>query len=137
MTRYAAAGLIVAVAIVLGLGFFLGRSLRPQSGAAYSFDATAPALEAVTSAATSKGGFTGFSEGADARTVISGRVVSATSTSITLQRAEGTTTTLRVTAQSPLRRLEASERGAIRSGAQVLVRREGENATAVLVLSAQ
>ena len=137
MKRGVTLGLIAAAALVVALGFFVGRSLRPDSGAAYSFDAGAPALEAVTSAATSKAGFTGFDEGTDARTVISGRVVSATDTSITLQRADGTTTVLRVTPQAPLRRLEASERGAIRTGAQVLVRRDGNDATAVLVVAAQ
>src|SRR5215216_4066305 len=119
-------------AVILALGFFAGRSLRPQSGAAYAFEASAPALEPVVSAATSKAGFTGFTESADARTVISGRVVSATDTAITLQRPDGTTTTLRVTPQAPLRRLEASDRAAIRPGVQVLVRRSGDDATAVL-----
>jgi hypothetical protein len=131
------AGLIIAAAVIVALGFFVGRSLHPQSGAAYTFDASAPALEPAVTAATSKAGFTGFSEGADARTVISGRVVSATDTSITLQRPDGTTTTLRVTPQTPLRRLEASDRAAIRTGAQVLIHRNGDDATAVLVLAAQ
>jgi hypothetical protein len=131
------AGLVLAAALVVALGFFAGRSLRPQSGAAYSFDAAAPALQPATPAATSKGGFTGFSEGSDARTVISGRVISANDTSITLQQADGTTTALRVTAQSPMRRLEASDRSSLRSGTQVLVRRAGDDATAVLVLAAQ
>jgi hypothetical protein len=131
------ATLVAVAAIVVALGFFAGRSLRPQSGAAYSFDVDAPALEAVVSAGASKAGFTGFSEGADARTVISGRVVSATDTAITLQRPDGTTTTVRVTPQSPLRRLEASDRAAIRTGAQVLVRRSGDDAVAVLVLTPQ
>ena len=129
------AGFVVAAAIIVALGFFAGRSLQPQSGTAYSFDASAPALEPVVSAATSKAGFTGFTEGTDARTVISGRVVSATDTSITLQRPDGTTTTLRVTPQAPLRRLDASDRAAIRPGARVLIRRNGDDATAVLILS--
>jgi hypothetical protein len=130
-------GFVAAAAVIVALGFFAGRSLHPQSGAAYTFDASAPALESVDSAATSKAGFTGFTEGADARTVISGRVVSATDSAITLQRPDGTTTTLRVTPQTPLRRLEASDRPAIRPGAQVLIRRSGDDATAVLVLAPQ
>jgi hypothetical protein len=129
--------LIAVAAVIVGLGFFTGRSLQPQSGAAYSFDADAPALDAVVSAGTSKAGFTGFSEGADARTVIAGRVVSASDTAIALQRPDGTTTTVRVTPQSPLRRLEASDRTAIRTGAQVLIRRSGNDAVAVLVLTPQ
>src|SRR5262245_40645353 len=104
MSRRAGIFVVAALAIV-ALGFFAGRSLRPESGAAYSFDEKAPALETVVSAATSKAGFTGFTEGTDAHTVISGRVVSATDSAITVQRADGTTTTLRVTAQSPVRRL--------------------------------
>ena len=91
--------LVIAAAVVVAFGFFMGRSLRPESGAAYNFDSDAPALEPVLSAATSKGGFTGFTEGADTRTVVSGRVVSATDSAITLQRPDGTTTVLRVTAQ--------------------------------------
>jgi hypothetical protein len=134
--RWTTAGLVVAAAVVVALGFLVGRSLRPESGAAYSFEADAPALQAVASAATSKAGFTGFSEG-DQRTVISGHVVSATDTSITLQRADGTTTVLRVTPQAPLRRLEAAERGAIRAGAQVLVRRDGDDVVAVLIVAPQ
>ena len=137
MSSRMTAGLVIAAAVIVAFGFFAGRSLRPQSGAAYTFEAAVPALEPVVSAATSKAGFTGFTEGADARTVISGRVVSATDTAITLQRPDGTTTTLRVTPQSPLRRLEASDRTFIRPGAQVLVRRNGEDATAVLILAPQ
>jgi hypothetical protein len=137
MSGRVTAALVIAAAVIAALGFLMGRSLHPQAGAAYSFDASAPALESVTSAATSKAGFTGFTEGGDARTVVSGRVVSATDASITLQRADGTTTTLRVTPQAPLRRLEPSERAAIRTGAQVLIRREGDTATAVLVLATQ
>lgn len=129
--------LLAVAAVFAALGFFAGRSLRPESGAAYSFEAGAPALESVSSAGTSKGGFTGFTEGADARTVVSGRVVSSTDSAITLQRADGTTTTLRVTPQSPLRRLEAADRAAVRTGAQVLVRRSGDDAVAILVLSGQ
>ena len=136
MNRRAGA-LVLAAAIVVALGFFAGRSLRPESGAAYSFEPNPPALESVVSAATSKAGFTGFTEGADARTVISGRVVSASDSAITLQRQDGTTTVLRVTAQSPLRRLEPGDRAAIRTGAQVLVRRSGDDAVAVLVLAGQ
>lgn len=128
---------VLGAVVVIALGFFAGRSLRPESGAAYSFDAKAPALEAAASAATSKAGFTGFAEGADARTVISGRVVSANDSAILLQRPDGTTTTVRVTPQSPLRRLGASDRSGIRTGAQVLVRREGDDAVAVLVLTGQ
>jgi hypothetical protein len=131
------AGLALTAVVIAALGFVVGRSLRPESGAAYSFEASPPALQPVTTAATSKAGFTGFTEGADARTVISGRVVSATDTSITLQRPDGTTAVLRVTPQSPLRRLESADRTAIRSGAQVLVRREGDTATAVLILAPQ
>lgn len=137
MNRRLSTALAVACAVIAALGFVAGRSLRPDSGAAYSFDANAPALEAVTTAATSKGGFTGFTEGIDARTVISGRVVSATDSAITLQRADGTTTTVRVTPQSPLRRLETADRAAIRPGAQVLIRREGDAAEAVLVVANQ
>jgi hypothetical protein len=129
--------LVVAAAVIAAFGFLVGRSLHPQAGAAYSFEASAPALESVTVAATSKAGFTGFTEGSDARTVISGRVVSAADTSITLHRADGTTTSLRVTPQASLRRLEPSDRAAIRTGAQVLIRREGDNASAVLVIATQ
>jgi hypothetical protein len=131
------AGLVIAAAVIVALGFFAGRSLRPQSGAAYTFEAAAPALESVTSAATSRAGFTGFTEGTDVRTVISGRVVSATDTAIILQRPDGTTTSLRVTPQAPLRRLEPSDRAAIRTGDQVLIRRDGDDATAVLLLARQ
>jgi hypothetical protein len=132
-----AAGLVIVAVVIVALGFFAGRSLRPQSGAAYTFDTAAPALEPVVSAATSKAGFTGFTEGADARTVISGRIVSASDSAITLQRPDGTTTTLRVTPQAPLRRLEAADRTAIRPGAQVLIRRNGDDATALLILATQ
>jgi hypothetical protein len=137
MSRRPAVILAVAAVVIVALGVIAGRSLRPESGAAYSFDASAPAFETVQSAGTSKAGFTGFTEGADARTVISGRVVSATDTAITLQRPDGSTTVLRVTPQSPFRRIEASDRAAIRTGAQVLVRRSGDDAVAILVLAPQ
>ena len=134
--RRGAAVVVLWAAMVVAIGFFVGRSLRPESGATYAFDAGAAAYQAPgTSAGRSQGGFTGFAEGADGRTVISGRAVSITADSITLETAAGTTT-VRVSGASSVRRLEPSERAAIRTGAQLIVRRDGNNASGVLVVAA-
>ena len=127
---------IVAAVVVLGVGFFAGRTLRPEKGAAYSFEATTPAYEAPTaSAGVDKAGLSGFGEDENGRTVVSGRVTAVTSDSITLQSAGGAVNVVRLTPQAPLRRLEAGERASLRTGANVIVRLGSKDeASSVLVL---
>jgi hypothetical protein len=121
--------------------FVIGGELKPADPPHYLFDVEAPAFQADVGAiaATSQGGFTGFGEldGASDRTVVGGRVVEVSPTSLTLETPEGSRTTLRLGANSKLSKLDAGARAQIRPGANVLVKQgeqEGE-AEAVLVLS--
>jgi hypothetical protein len=130
---------VVAGVIVLVACFFGGRALHPKSGAAYSFQASAPAYEAPKSAAgVDKAGLTGFGEDDLGRTVVSGHVTAFSGDSITLQSASGVVNTIRLLPQAPLRQLTAADRDALRAGANVIVRLSGpDEASAVLILPAQ
>jgi hypothetical protein len=89
-------------------------------------------------AGLSKAGFSGFTEGgAEGRTVISGRVISVTPDSITVEGQGGQRSTLRLSGQGQPRRLEAASKEAIRPGVTVIVRRDpgSDVAKAVLVIS--
>ncbi len=131
-------GAALAIAVV---AFFVGGALKPEEAPNYLFNLDAPAYQADLGAiaAKSKGGFTGFGdlEGGADRTVLGGRVVEVTTTSLTLETLQGSQTTLRLGATSRLTRLETGSRALIRPGATVIVKR-GEQpgeAVAVLVLS--
>ena len=121
---------------MLGAGFFAGRALHPEKGAAYSFQASTPAYEAVAvTAGVDKAGLTGFGEDDSGRTVVSGRVTAVSAGSITLQSATGVTNVVRLLPQAPLRHLEAGDRASLRAGANVIVKLASKDeASSVLVL---
>ena len=133
---------LVAAAVIAVAAFLVGGALKPEEPPHYLFDVDAPAyqIDLGAIAAKSKGGFTGFGEleGGSDRTVLGGRVVEVSATSLTLETQQGSKTTLRLGATSKLTRLETGSRALIRPGATVIVKR-GEQpgeAAAVLVLSA-
>jgi hypothetical protein len=131
---------VAAVAIAV-LAFFAGGALKPAEPPHYLFDVDAPAFQADVQSigATSQGGFTGFGElaGGDDRTVLGGRVVEASATSLTLETQQGSRTTLRLGPNSKLWRLDSASTSSIKPGATIIVKRgaaEGEAAAVLVVL---
>ncbi|HEY7467358.1 MAG TPA: hypothetical protein VIB47_11770 [Dehalococcoidia bacterium] len=129
-------------AVAIGVAAFLvGGALKPEEPPHYLFDVEAPAFQTdlASIAATSQGGFTGFGElaGGDDRTVLGGRVVEVSATSLTLETQQGSRTTLRLAANSKLWRLDAGSISSIKPGATVIVKRGAaqDDAAAVLVVS--
>jgi hypothetical protein len=131
----------VAAITIAVAAFFVGGALKPEEPPHYLFGVDAPAFQADVESigATSKGGFTGFGElaGGDDRTVLGGRVVEVSATSLTLETQQGSRTTLRLGANSKLWRLDAVASSSIKAGATVIVRRgtATDEAAAVLVVS--
>jgi len=129
---------LTATAALAVAAFFAGRGLHPGGSSVSPFDLDADAYEAPSAiAGLSKAGFSGFTEGgAEGRTVISGRVISVTPDSITVE-SHGGRSTLRLSGQGQPRRLEAASKEAIRPGVTVIVRRDpgSDVAKAVLVIS--
>ena len=132
-------GWLTAAGILALAAFFMGRALHPGASSASAFDLDTGAYEASGAiAGLSKAGFSGFTEGgAEGRTVISGRVISVTPDSITVEGQGGQRSTLRLSGQGQPRRLEPAAKDAIRAGVTVIVRREAGSdvAKAVLVIS--
>jgi hypothetical protein len=130
-----------ALAIVVAmLAFVGGRELKPDEDPYYVFQTDAAAYDEVGAiAAVSKGGFTGFGdlEGGDNRTVVAGRIVEITPSSLVLESANGSRTTLRLGQQPKLARLLPADRDLLRPGATVQVRKGGsdDEAAAVLVIA--
>jgi hypothetical protein len=130
---------LVGGAAAAVLAFAIGRALHPPAESAFAYDTSAPAYGTPASvAATSDGGFTGFGgsgpfEGA---TIVSGRVTGTTADTISIESAGGIRSTLRSGAGSPLRRIEAAPASALQPGVSVIVRRDGDDAVAVLVVEA-
>jgi hypothetical protein len=131
---------IVAAALVVAVAaFFAGRALhQPSTQPSTVTDLSGPAFQPSRAVAgLSKGGFSGFSESPapDGRTIIAGRVVEAGASGVTLESVDGVRSTLRLTTQDLLRRIEPTTAQALQPGAQVLVRIDAAgNAAAVLLL---
>lgn len=116
---------IGVAAVIAVAAFFTGRELRPDTGASFDYNLAAPPFVAASPAAgLSKGGFSGFGEtlGLDGKTVLSGKVTSVTSESLTLETPAGSSSTIKVTGAGPLRRIEASSVAALRPGVTVVIR---------------
>lgn len=134
-------GLWLVAAVAFGVvGFFAGRSLRPSDTIVFAFDASAPAYEAPASpAGRSLGGFAGLkeTEADEGRVAVSGRVVEIAASAVTIETPWGERTTIRITPQAPLRRLEPGDRDLLQAGASVMLRSQpgSDAAAAVLVLS--
>jgi hypothetical protein len=130
-----------ALAIVIAvLAFVGGREIKPDEDPYYVFETDAAAYEEVGAiAAVSQGGFTGFGdlEGGDNRTVVAGRVVEVTPTSLVLESPNGSRTTLRLGPEPTLSRLLPAARDLLRPGVTVQVRKSAtdDEAAAVLVIA--
>ena len=134
--RFLPAAWVLGAVVVLGASFFAGRLLRPERGAAYSFQASAPAYEAPKLAAgVDKAGLTGFAEDESGRTVVAGNVITFAGDRLTLQSSSGVMNTLRLLPNAPLRQLVASDQSSLRPGTNVIVRLSDKGeAAAVLIL---
>jgi hypothetical protein len=128
---------VAAGVVVAALAFFAGRSLHANGGATASFTLDAPAYTVPQSAAGySKAGFSGFTETpAEGLTVLAGRVVTTTSDSITVESAGGQRSSIRLSGSGPMLRLEPDSRDSLRPGVTVIVRREANDAAAILSVS--
>jgi hypothetical protein len=142
LTREAKFGLWLALAVVVGIAaFFAGGMLKPQESPYYVFDLSAPAygsdLQAL--AAESPAGFTGFDDmvPGGSRTVLGGRIVDVTQTSLTLESPAGARTELRLADAPRLARLEPGSLDLLQPGTDVLVKLSDTEgvAAAVLVIS--
>jgi hypothetical protein len=131
----------IAAVVLAVAAFIAGGAFKPEEPQHYLFDVEAPAYQTDLGAiaARSQAGFTGFGEltGGDDRTVVGGRVVEVSATSLTLETQQGSRTTLRLGATSRLARLDSGTRALIRPGATVIVKRgeQADEAEAVLVVS--
>ncbi|HEX5139869.1 MAG TPA: hypothetical protein VFX19_02910 [Dehalococcoidia bacterium] len=115
---------VAAVAIAIA-AFFIGQSLKPEEPPHYVFRTEAPAYDApVTIPATTQGGFTGFgeSDGSLARTVIAGKVVEKTDTTLVLETPGGQRTSLRFASSPNISRVENGARAMLQPGVTVSVR---------------
>jgi hypothetical protein len=131
---------LIAAAALGGVAFLGGRALRPAAEAGYAFEQDTPSYEAADSmAGLSRGGFSGWSEtgGLEGLTVVTGRVVEATATGVTVEAPWGTRTTIRLTGDRPIQGLRAADQAALRPGATVTLRTapDGDLVEAVLILA--
>ena len=138
-TRYA---WLVGAVVVMVAAFFGGRTLgSDDDGASYSYELDSPPYTAaLTAAGVSKGGFSGFgaTSGIAGETIVSGRVRSVSSDSITLETAGGGNKVVRITGTGTLRRIESASAAGLRPGMSVAARTkagEGDTASSVLVLA--
>jgi hypothetical protein len=142
LTREVKFGIWGAAAVVIAIvAFFVGGALRPEEEPYFLFDVEAPAFggDLESLAAMSPGGFTGFQDliPGGSRTVLGGRIVDLSETTMTLETASGALTEMRLQDSPRLSRLEPGSRELLQPGADVIVKLsdvEGE-AAAVLVLS--
>ena len=142
LTREVKFGIWSVAAVVIAIvAFYAGGQLKPEEEPYFLFDVSAPAFggDLESLAAMSPGGFTGFQDliPGGSRTVLGGRIVELTDTTMTLETASGALTEMRLQGSPRLTRLEPAARELLVNGAEVIVKlgdAEGE-ATAVLVLS--
>lgn len=130
---------VAAVVLLIAAGFLAGRSARPDATAGYTFEVDAAVYEATApSAGLTKGGFSGFGEtaGLSGTTMFGGFVKSISPNQLVIEAPDGTLTTVRLANPSRVRRIEATDRGAIRPGANVVIlhKPDSSDADAVLVL---
>jgi hypothetical protein len=131
---------VAAVAIAIA-AFFIGQALKPEEPPHYVFRTEAPAYDApVTIPATTQGGFTGFgeSDGSLARTVIAGKVVERTASTLVLETPGGQRTSLRFASTPGVSKVANGTRQMLQPGVTVSVRLAEDDpnvAEAVMVVS--
>jgi hypothetical protein len=134
MRRYAWLALIPVVALA---AFFAGRELRPSDAASFDYDRSSATYEPVASQrGVTKAGFSGFGEEAiDGAPLVAGRIRTVGPDAVTVETAGGELLQVRLTGAAPLRRIEPGAADAIRPGMTVVVRPDGDEAAAVLLLA--
>jgi hypothetical protein len=131
---------LVLVPIVAAAAFFGAGALRGGDGVEsydYAVDAAAYGA-AVPAAGLSKAGFSGFGgvAGLEGEATLTGHVRAVGADSISIETEDGQARTIRLTGAGPLRRIEPVALTSLQPGMTVVVRTEGEDAAAVLVLAA-
>jgi hypothetical protein len=91
----------------------------------------------VPAAGVSRAGFSGFGSisGLDGEATLTGRVRSVAADSISLETGDGRVTSLRLTGAGPLRRIEPASITSLQPGMTIVVRTDGDDAVAVLILA--
>lgn len=127
-------GALVVIGLGMGVSFGLGAAFAEKpapAAAAASTTGGAPNGTAASSGAGAGGGFGGGGQ------AVSGTVESATSTSLVLKSADGTTVTLVLTPQTVIRKTDTGTAQDLKAGVQVLATREGaSNAATVSIVPA-
>jgi hypothetical protein len=130
----------VAAAVVALAGFFAGQALRSNGNAGYAFTTEAAAYVGIGSpTGLSQSGFSGFADsgGLEGRTVLAGSVVSVSGSSLTIETASGGQSTIRLTGDQRLRRLDAGGRDLLRPGTTVALRRGADGLIEAVLVVAQ
>jgi len=126
-------------AVVAGISFIGGRALKGGGEAAPAFDLSAPGYSpADTVVGSSLGGFSGFGEtgGLEGEAIVAGRVSRVGLDSVTVA-APGGESTIRLTGDQRLRRIEAVDASALTVGASVVViRKPGTDQAASVLVTA-
>jgi hypothetical protein len=139
MSRGRTLSLVIAVVVIVG-GFVIGRSLHSSPAATYEYAANVPAYAPAPSlVSTSAAGFSGYGEGGafDGEAVVAGRVVEQAPGLITLEGADGNRNTVRVAESTVVSRIESAGADALRPGAGVIVREDGDGRVAAVLIVAE
>ena len=133
------AATILAAVIVVAAGFFGGRFVHSNGDAGFEFDLDAAVYDAaLPEAGLSKGGFSGFGEtpGLPGKTLLSGKVVSASGVEVVIEDANGSRSTIRLANPGGVKRIESAARSALTGGATVVLRHAlgSDEVEAVLVV---
>ena len=131
--------LAATMAVVAGISFVGGRALKGGDEAAPAFDLSAPGYSpADTVVGSSVGGFSGFGEtgGLEGEAIVAGRVSRVGPDFVTVATPGGEST-IRLTSDQRLRRIEAVDASALTVGASVVViRKPGTDQAASVLVTA-
>ena len=125
---------VVAVIAFFGAGLLRGEDSVPS----FDYESSAPAYGAgVPAPGLSKARFSGFGgvSGLDGEATLTGRVRSVAADSISVETSDGKVTSVRLTDAGPLRRIDAASITSLQPGMTVVVRTDGDDAAAVLILA--
>ena len=130
---------LALVPLVAVVAFFGAGALRGgDSVSSFDYESSAPAYgAAVPASGLSKAGFSGFGgiSGLDGEATLTGRVRSVAADSISVETADGLMTSVRLPGAGPLRRIEPASITALQPGMIIVIRADGDDAAAVLILA--
>ncbi len=131
-----AAWIVVAGALVV-VCFFAGRALHPKPAAGYAFDQNAAAYNAsLPAAGLSRGGFSGFDTTKTGYVLFSGRVMSVSTDTLTIQSSTGAQKTFQITADTRIARLEAIDEPLLNAGDYIVMRLNADGNVTDMLLGA-